>query len=238
MPKSRPCDRPAAERRFSTRRFPVWGEGLDAGGLRQVQPGAARDAVGRDSPSRVALVDGGRLVRHGQALPPRRGGRRPDGEGARHRRRLHAGAAPRPRPCRRPAAPDAGSRRRTRASALRCSSPRSIPATTSTSASDASRSTRSALSVRPLARGGMPAIAMRSGDFGDVASIVEMNRLAGGRVPLLAGARPGLRPARDRAQAPAGGVRRRPATARSSSSSSKKAAAPPPTSSCSRSASS
>jgi GNAT superfamily N-acetyltransferase len=33
-----------------------------------------------------------------------------------------------------------------------------------------------ALSVRPLARGGMPAIGMRSGDLGDVASIVEMNR--------------------------------------------------------------
>jgi predicted N-acetyltransferase YhbS len=33
-----------------------------------------------------------------------------------------------------------------------------------------------ALSVRPLARGGTPAIAMRSGDFGDLASIVEMNR--------------------------------------------------------------
>jgi predicted N-acetyltransferase YhbS len=33
-----------------------------------------------------------------------------------------------------------------------------------------------ALSVRPLARGGTPAIPMRSGDFGDLASIVEMNR--------------------------------------------------------------
>jgi GNAT superfamily N-acetyltransferase len=33
-----------------------------------------------------------------------------------------------------------------------------------------------ALSIRPLARGGTPAISMRSGDFGDLGSIVEMNR--------------------------------------------------------------
>jgi len=34
-----------------------------------------------------------------------------------------------------------------------------------------------ALSVKPLARGGTPAIPMRSGDFGDLASIVEVNRM-------------------------------------------------------------
>jgi predicted N-acetyltransferase YhbS len=36
------------------------------------------------------------------------------------------------------------------------------------------------VAVRPLARGGTPAIPMRSGDFGDVASIVEMNRMQTG----------------------------------------------------------
>jgi|WetSurMetagenome_2_1015567.scaffolds.fasta_scaffold109446_2 GNAT superfamily N-acetyltransferase len=34
-----------------------------------------------------------------------------------------------------------------------------------------------ALAVKPLARGGTPAISMRSGDAGDMASIVEMNRM-------------------------------------------------------------
>jgi hypothetical protein len=37
-----------------------------------------------------------------------------------------------------------------------------------------------ALSVRPLSKGGTPFIPMRSGDFGDIASIVEMNRAQAG----------------------------------------------------------
>jgi hypothetical protein len=39
---------------------------------------------------------------------------------------------------------------------------------------------QTALAIRPLARGGTPAIAMRSGDFGDVASIVDMNQMQAG----------------------------------------------------------
>jgi hypothetical protein len=37
------------------------------------------------------------------------------------------------------------------------------------------------VAVRPLARGGTPAIPMRSGEFGDVPAIVEMNRAQSGR---------------------------------------------------------
>ena len=89
---------------------------------------------------------------------------------------------------------------------------------------------RSRAAARPPSR-------MRSGDFGDVASIVEMNRAQAERFRFALVPRRGLRAPRHRPEAAARRVRHARATARSSSSWWRKAAGPRPTSCCSRSAS-